>query len=287
MGRERTRAVGLTLFSAALWGTSFPVIKVALSNANPADFLFFRFLIATAILCAVFLAMHLDRKVFFNRNLAILGFVFSLSFYFQYIGQTGTGAGEAAVLINTSPIIVPLLSYFVIGEQLGAARYVAAAIGMVGILFMSGVLDPGASGSTLAGVLEMLASAISSSVYIIGTKRYSSVFRPMEFYPPVFFYGTLFMLLYALLSGGPPASIASGAGSPAAILYLAIACSILPFFLWYRGLQNLSATASTVVVLFEPVVAIVISVVFINEVFGVMQLVGTLLIFAAILFIMR
>lgn len=285
--RNRARAVALTLLAASLWGTSFPVIKVGLGSANPSDFLFFRFVIATAVLVAVFFALHKDRRVFLNGKLVLLGFIFSLSFFFQYVGQTGTAAGQAAVLLNSTPVIVPLMSYFAINERLGRGRYAAAGIGMVGVVLMSGALGPGDQGSTLTGVLEMMVSAVATSIYIIGTKRLSSSIRPIDFYPPVFLYGTIFMFIYALIFGDGFRSFASGAGPVLAILYLSLACSILPFFFWYWGLQHLSATASSVVTLFEPVVAIVVSVVFINEFFGVTEMIGTALIFAAILVISR
>ncbi len=285
MDRDRARAVALTLAAASLWGTSFPVIKVGLSEANPAVFLFFRFLIATAVLLFMFLSSHLDRKLFFDRKLVLLGFLFSLSFFFQYVGQTGTEAGQAAVLLNTTPIIVPLMSYFFISERLGTRRYSAAGLGMVGVVFMSGILSPSGGGSTTVGVVEMLISALATSAYIIGTKKLSTKIRPMEFYPPVFLYGTAFMFLYTLPFGNGYVSIWGNPLSVSSILYLSIACSILPFFLWYWGLQHLSATASSVVTLFEPVVAIIVSVIFISEPFGLMQLVGTALIFAAIVVI--
>lgn len=287
MDRVRLRAVVLTLTAAGLWGTSFPVIKVGLSEANPAVFLFYRFAIATAILLIISLLAGADRKYFRDWRLVLLGFIFSLSFFLQYLGQTGTEAGEAAVLLNTTPIIIPLLSYFTINERLGAARYSAAGLGVVGVIFMSGVINPGGSGSTLTGVIEILFCAIATSVYIIITKQLSSSIKPMEYYPPVFLYGTLFMFIYSLALGNGFISIWTNPLSAGAVLYLSICCSILPFFLWYWGLLHLSATASSVVTLFEPVVAIIVSVLLINEVFGTLQLIGTAFIFAAIVVISR
>ncbi len=287
MDRKRQRAVILTLVAAALWGTSFPVIKLGLTDVNPSVFLFYRFLIASSIMLVLFFSMRMDWKIFLNRNLVLLGFIFSLSFFFQYVGQTATQAGEAAVLLNTTPIIVPLMSYFAINERLGARKYSAAGLGMIGVVFMSGVLSPSNIGSTDFGVALMLFSAVATSVYIIGTKRLSSEIKPMEFYPPVFAYGTAFMFVYTIAFGNGYTAIWGDPLSVSAILYLSIACSILPFFLWYWGLQHLSATASSVVTLFEPVVAIIVSVLFINEPFGLMQLVGTAFIFTAIVVISR
>lgn len=287
MDGARLRAVAMTLVAAALWGTSFPIIKVGLTGISPAVFLFFRFLIATSLLLAIAWASGISRRVFLDRRLMLLGFIFSLSFFFQYLGQTSTAAGEAAVLLNTTPIIVPLMSYFAIQERLGRARYAAAAVGMGGIVLMSGILDSSGGGSSAIGVSMMLLSAIATSAYIIVTKRLSSDIRPMEFYPPVFLYGTLFMFAYMLLFGSNYGAAWGSTAAIASVLYLSVACSILPFFLWYWGLQHLSATASSVVTLFEPVVAIVVSVAFIGEVFGIVQLAGTALIFVAILVISR
>lgn len=287
MDRNRLRAVLLTLTAAGLWGTSFPVIKVGLSEASPSVFLFYRFAIATAVLLAISFSMGIERKFFRDGKSVLLGFIFSLSFFLQYLGQTGTTAGEAAVLLNTTPIIVPLLSYFIINERLGAARYSAAGLGVVGVIFMSGVIGPGGGGSTLTGVVEILICAVATSLYIILTKNLSASIKPIEFYPPVFLYGTAFMFIYSLVLGNGYTAIWTNSLSAGAVIYLSICCSILPFFLWYWGLLHLSATASSVVTLFEPVVAIIVSVLLINEGFGLLQLIGTAFIFAAIVVISR
>ena len=67
-----------------------------------------------------------------------------------------------------------------------------------------------------------------------------------------------------------------------AIVYTAVACWILPYYLWLEGLKHMSATTSSVLLLMEILVAAAISAVFLGEVFTLIGLVGAVFIVAAI-----
>ena len=283
MDRKRLAAVAATLSAAALWGTSFPVIKVGLETVNPYSFLAWRFIVAALLMMVI----HYLRKGKFGRLVTrrtlLVGFILSLSFLFQYIGQVTTTAAEAAVLLNTGPIIVPVLAYFLISEKLSSRRWPAVGIGVFGIVFTSGVIGSGGVSSSLYGALELLIGALFTSVYIVVTKSQSGDTEPVELFTGSFICAAIFVSIYSAVTGNLSASLWYNAGAASSVLYLSVMCTILPFLLWFRGLRRLTATASTVITLFEPVVSILISVFILDEQFTLFAFGGTVLIFAAIL----
>ncbi len=67
-----------------------------------------------------------------------------------------------------------------------------------------------------------------------------------------------------------------------AIIWTAIVCWVIPYYLWLEGLKHLSASTSTVLLLSEIVVAVVASVVVLKEPLTVFSTVGAFFIVIAI-----
>ncbi len=286
MEKERLNAVMFTLCAAALWGTSFPVVKIGLENVNPLNFLMWRFLLATLVLLTVGLLSGTDFAKLLRPETALLGLVMALAFLMQYLGQMGTTASEAAVLINTSPIIVPPLGYMLISERLDVKKWPAVAFGVAGVLLMSGIATAGKTpGFPVMGTIELLTSALFTSVYIIISKRSVPAGRPVDTILGSFIFASVFVLAFTFVSGNASLSVWSTAFPAASVVYLSLFCTAMPFLLWFRGLRSLSATGSTVITLFEPVVGILISVLFLREAFTAAAAAGTALIFLAIVII--
>jgi DME family drug/metabolite transporter len=70
-----------------------------------------------------------------------------------------------------------------------------------------------------------------------------------------------------------------------AILYTAVLCWVVPYYLWLKGLRHLSPVTSAVVLLIEIVTAVAIATVALGEVFTVISGVGAVLIIVAILLV--
>ena len=66
------------------------------------------------------------------------------------------------------------------------------------------------------------------------------------------------------------------------IFWTAIVCWIIPYYLWLEGLKHLSASTSTVLLLSEIVVAVILSIVVLKEPVTVFSSIGALLIVIAI-----
>jgi drug/metabolite transporter (DMT)-like permease len=66
------------------------------------------------------------------------------------------------------------------------------------------------------------------------------------------------------------------------IIWTAIVCWVIPYYLWLEGLKHLSASVSTVLLLSEIVVAVILSIVVLKEPITIFSTIGAFLIVIAI-----
>ena len=70
-----------------------------------------------------------------------------------------------------------------------------------------------------------------------------------------------------------------------AIIYTAIMCWVVPYYLWLKGLKNISPVTSAIVLLTEIIVAVAISTIFLGESLTVISGIGAAFIIIAILLV--
>jgi len=83
---------------------------------------------------------------------------------------------DAIALVFIAPLVVTALSAIVLGEVVGARRWAAVVIGLVGALI---IIRPGSGLFGLAAVLPLIA-ALSYACYLIVTRRLTNVSAPMS-----------------------------------------------------------------------------------------------------------
>ncbi|HEY6064912.1 MAG TPA: DMT family transporter [Thermoanaerobaculia bacterium] len=97
--------VGVTF----VWGTSFVVVKNAFAGSPPLQFLFWRFLIAAAILAP--LALRRARTPGIFRDGLVLGALLAGGMSLQVLGVPSTTASKAAFLTGLSVVLTPFAAY--------------------------------------------------------------------------------------------------------------------------------------------------------------------------------
>ncbi|MCL5948880.1 MAG: DMT family transporter [Candidatus Bathyarchaeota archaeon] len=280
----KSKAVFFTILAGILWGTSFPIIKIGLKTIDPFAFLFWRFLVSTVTLVVVMLLLRkLEFKVTDKKMLVFLGIANGAGYLLQYVGMPYTTAAKAALFINLSAMWVALLSPKLLGESFSRKKIIGVLFGLAGVVFVSTNLDFSTLGQgQVAGDLLLIISGVAWALFMVYNKKLvmnstSAGFQSMTW-----------VLLLTLLSI-VPFTVFSGPGffdlsgwAWLAIVYTAIVCWVLPYYLWLEGLKLLSASASTVLLLSEIVVAVIASVVVLKEPITVFSTVGAFFVVIAI-----
>ena len=281
---NKKKAVLLTVLAGFLWGTSFPAIKIGLQYMDAYTFVFLRFLTASLVMLAIMLFKQGFSFNFSQKRLILfLGVVNGVAYLMEYVGMVFTTASKSSLLINLSAVWVALLCPIVLRERLGAKKTVGVTVSLLGVFLTTTNLNfASLTQGTIMGDLLVVGAGVAWAVFMVYNKPVAdsskSLVQPMT----LLLICTLLPLLpFAPFSAGVVFSLPLEAWL--IILFTAVLCWVVPYYLWLKGLQHLSPVTSAIVLLTEIVVAVTISTLFLGEVFTVISGAGAVLILNAIL----
>jgi drug/metabolite transporter (DMT)-like permease len=168
---QRAKAEALLVIVTLVWGSTFVVVKAALSDISPLPFLSVRFALAGLLLFGALSRGRLDSQAL--RPGLVLGFFLFGGYVFQTFGLTLTTPSKSAFITGFSVILVPLFSLFA-GFRLRAANIAGALLGLLGLYFL--VLPEGFKAVNRGDTLTLF-GALSFAIHIVlvgyYTRRYS------------------------------------------------------------------------------------------------------------------
>ena len=281
----KKKAVLLTVLAGFLWGTSFPSIKIGLQYMTPFSFVFLRFLVASLSMLAV---MVVTKNLSFSFNkkrlILLLGIINGTAYLLQYIGMVHALAFASSLFVNLSVVWVALLSPLALKERLSGKKMAGVLVSLVGVVLMTTNLDFASLGTVdIVGNLLVISAGILWAIFIIYNK-------PLVEETNNLIQSMTWILLFTMIPLLPIATFSFenvftlSWNAWLAIIYTAILCWVIPYYFWLKGLKNISAVTSAVVLLTEIIVAVAVSVVLLGESLTVISGIGAVLIIIAILF---
>lgn len=269
------RALALTAFAPAAWGTTYLVTERLLPPDRPLLSATLRALPTGLVLLAA--TRRLPSHDWWWRavllGLCNIGLFFPLLFLAAY----RLPGGLASTLQATSPLAVMALAALVIGERAGTRRILAAGVGLVGVTLLvlrsPGHLDP-------LGLVAAFGSVIVSALGFVLVKRWTPPVDMLTLVSWQLVVGGLALLPVAWLVEGPPPHL--GAQAVSGYLWLMVAGTGLAYWCWFTGLRAMPAGAVALIGLINPVVGTGLGVVVAGEAFGWPQALGMLLVLGGV-----
>lgn len=264
----------LLLIQMVLWGTAFPMIKIALTDLSAPHLTLLRHLVASAAFVPLLLAFRarlLPRRkdMPYFLLLGVVGYtVYHLALNF---GQTHVSAGAASLIIATAPAITALLATFMTDERLPLMGWVSSAISFAGVaLVVVGDGGGGLSFSIYAWLIVI--AAVATSFYAIMQRRMFSRYRPIEVAAFATWGGTLPLLL---LAGGVVADAAAASSEALlATLYIGIFPSAVAYTIFAFALSRAPVTLVAATLYLVPVFSLIASWLLVGEVPGLLTILG-------------
>jgi drug/metabolite transporter (DMT)-like permease len=273
----------LLFFAIILFGGAWPITKAAVSDACPMWFGFGR--AALAMVAATFLLLLLrrfhapkreDLPTVFAVGILQLGGFFVLAHAAIALVEAGRTALISAVVTYW---LIPL-SMLVMGEQVSARRWLAAFLGLGGIMVLAGPwsVDWGQAAQLLGHALLVLA-ALLWSIAIIVTRRFPAKSPMLELLPWAFSIGALVILPFAWSSPRVPPI-----GDSAWPLMLYIGLIVAPIGTWcvIEIGRRLPGAVASVAFLLVPAFGVFVSTLWLGEPFGWDMVVGGALIVGSV-----
>jgi len=214
-----------------------------------------------------------------------LGAINGVAYLMQYAGMVYATASESSLFVNLSAVWVALLSPIVLKERLGGKKVIGVMVSLLGVLFMTTNLDfAGLGTGEIMGDFLVIGAGILWAVFIVYNKPLVGESKNM-------IQSMTWLLLFTVLPLLPTASFSAGTyvslpwEAWAAILYTAILCWVVPYYLWLKGLKNISPVTSAVILLTEIIAAVTISTIALGETFTAVSGIGAVFIIIAILLV--
>jgi O-acetylserine/cysteine efflux transporter len=280
---DRTGLVLLGI-SVVLLSAAWPVTKYGLDEgAAPMWFAEGRAALSAVTGTVILVAMRRVRRPARRDLPTILGVgLFQLAGFFAlaHAAVAWVPAGRTAVLSNVTTIWMVPLSLLVLHEPMPARRWVAAAIGLLGVVVLVGpwAID-WQSRPVLIGHAFLLGAGLSWSIAIVIMRRWVPRLAMLELLPWCFGLAAIALLPLMLLHGGPGRWTPRAAGAMAFIGFVAGPFGTLCIM---EATRRLPAMVSSVGFLAGPAVALVLATLLLGETIGPDLILGTALILAGV-----
>jgi drug/metabolite transporter (DMT)-like permease len=278
--------VTLLAIVAAIWGSSYLFIKVAVEEVEPTAMMFLRLVLASAVLVPILFwrfgrreAVGEMRQLGWWKAFAI-GFL-NAAFPFTLIawGEKYVDSGVAAIANASVPIFVVLLALrFNPSERVGGIRLAGILVGLAGVGVLTG-LHPEGGWYAVAGTLAIVVASLSyagANHFVQHNFARSSALAVATASSVT---GAVILLPFALFQ--VPDSLPSwkALGS---IVVLGVAGTAVALLFFYRLLNRYGAARASLVTYLLPPVALVYGTLILDETVSLNAALGLVLILAGV-----
>jgi drug/metabolite transporter (DMT)-like permease len=269
------------LFAAVsiVWGVPYLFIKLAVEDLSPIWVAFGRIVVAFVVLLPY--AWHKGALRGLHRHWKPL-LVYSvieicLPWPLIGFGEERISSGLAAILIAAVPLIVAVMAIWIDHEERAeGSRLVGLVVGFAGVVVLLG-LDVAGRPGELLGAFAVLLAAVG---YACGPMMIKHNFRDVDPLGTVTAsMGISALVLAPFAAFSAPASMPGGEAI-ASVVVLGLLASAAGFLLFFALIRAVGPGRATVITFVNPVVAVALGIVLLDEGLGLSAVAGLLLILA-------
>lgn len=271
MNKEFKADICLLLTTVA-WGSSFPIVSLALKSFPPYSFVMLRYLLASGML----LIVCFKRLKNINRETVIAGLLVGITVFlgtiFQTAGLVYTSPSKSGFITGLNVAMVPIL-VAIIYKKIPDIKVI---IGIVFSIMGLGIMSINGSMSLNFGDGITIAAAFMFSVQILVVDRYAHkvdilLFTFIEFFAT----GTLSVIPSGLIEHF---DFRFNAVSVFGIIFTAIFCTVIAYSIQNKMQPYTSPAHAAIIYLAEPVFGAIFSI-FIGDRLTGRTFIGCILIF--------
>lgn len=224
-------------------------------------------------------------KAAIKKNAFILilsGAAIGINWILLFEAYRFTTVATATLCYYLSPMFVLLASPFVLRERLTVRKLLCVLVSLVGMVFVSGVLDSGISSiNELTGILLGLGAAVLYATVVLLNKKMTDISANDRTVMQLGL-AALPVLPYILLTE----NVSNLQITPLAIgllLFVGIVHTGIAYAMYFGSLKDLNAQTAAIFSYIDPIVAIILSALLLNEQMGWTGVVGAVLILGSAL----
>jgi drug/metabolite transporter (DMT)-like permease len=263
--RQQWATVSLLVVNL-IYGASHVLAKGVMPvYLSPTVFIVFRILGATSLFWL--LALVRKQKRIKNKDIPIFlacgffGITVNQLLFFH--GLNLSSPMNAGIIMALNPIMVAIMSFFLIREALSIRQWIGIGLGAFGAIALT-AFGARYQFSVAKGDLFLLGNSLSYAFYLILVKPLMTKYDPLTVITWVFTFGSIFILLFPPVWTSLPKT--SFQVIPPSIWYkiifVIVGVTFITYLLTVIGLKYVSATLASVFIYFQPIFVMVFTYVF-------------------------
>lgn len=284
MSHQRPRfgvspAAVMFLALAAIWGTSFPAIKIGLHSVPALSFAAMRYTAAGFIILA-YAALTTDRwRPRGTREwlaASVAGVLVIAGYHgLLYLGELRVSGAIAAIVASLMPVLTAGLASVLLGDDIDVVEALGLLVGIAGVVV---VASPGTGGTDLVGVALVFVGVVAFALGAVLARPLSTDLPIETMEAWAMLVGSVVLWAGAGARGESLAGVEWTLPAVASLLYLTLVAGCVGFLLYFELLDRIGAAELHLVGYLEPVVAATMGWLVLGQVVGSQAVAG----FAAI-----
>lgn len=279
------------LFYAAVSSASFgfsPLFTILLITAGLTDFdvLSYRWLTAAVVL--VIYALIKKKSLRLNSfdeawKIVVLSLLRAITSFTLLLGYANIASGVATTINFMYPVIVALCMMIFFNEQKSPINFLSILISILGVyLMVSGEGLEVNGGNTTLGLVSSLISAFSFAAYYIFMKRSKAdKMESVKFTTWIMLLCAIYFIAAGLITHGR-IQIVTEFKPWMSILGLGLWATMVSNFTGVKAVRRIGPTLTSIMGALQPLTAVVLGAVFLDEHLGLMSFAGIALIMASV-----
>ena len=276
----------LASLSATLGGSTFVFTRFLIDNIDPFTLSFIRYgltgLILFLISASVFLKIKFDKKDLLSMGLLGIAMV-TIFPNFMALGLEHTTASRAGLLYATMPLCTIIIAYLFKIEKLTINKSIAVILAITGVIFCISEKVDNNFNDTLKGDFLMMLGVISASCFTVFSGKYLKKYGNIPVMIYIIFIGSFFSFLLSTSFGNPLSNLITlNNYELIALGMLILPGGALMMYCWGKALQLITPTQAAISLGFNPLSAILLGSIILNEAITIRLLIGFIAIVMAI-----
>ena len=278
----------LTL-AASIWGGVYVVSKVVLEVLPALELVWIRYLIALVTLGIFGWSTNESWKI--PRKtlplVALIGIIgYFISIWAQFAGTHLSSAQMGSVITAATPAFMVVFARLLLKESITLKKTVSLGLATAGVLCIVGIDDLGES-TRMGGFILGLA-AVTWALMSVLVKKIPEGTSVVVVTTYAIFVAMIAMTPLAISQMQPEhLQIIARPAILSGILYIGTISTAGAFYFWNKGLQLVDAGSGGLYFFFQPLVGTLFGWIFLGEQVGVPFWIGSALIFAGVLLVIR
>lgn len=211
--------------------------------------------------------------------LCLSGAAIGVNWILLFEAYNYTSVATATLCYYLAPMFVILASPLVVGERLTAKKLICVLAALLGMVFVSGVLEAGGGSSDLKGVLLGLGAAVLYASVVLMNKQLGDV--PAWDRTIVQLGSSAAVLLPYVLLTEDVGALSFTPATLALLLVVGIVHTGMAYAMYFGSLMQLKAQTAAILSYIDPVVAVLLSALLLKEHMSLLSGLGAVLVLGA------